>query len=86
MNRTLSFTAEGWEGYLYWQQHDKAILKRINTLLKDCQRDPFGGKGKPELLKHELAGAWSRRITEEHRLVYLVVGDEVRIIGCRHHY
>ncbi len=86
MNRAISFTGDGWEDYLYWQSHDKQILKKINQLLKDCQRDPFSGIGKPEQLRHELSGSWSRRITDEHRLVYLVVDDEIRIVCCRYHY
>jgi toxin YoeB len=86
MSRTISFTAEGWEDYLFWQNHDKQILKKINQLLKDCQRDPFAGTGKPEPLRHELSGAWSRRITDEHRLVYLVTDSEIQVIGCRYHY
>ena len=60
--------------------------KKINQLLKDCQRDPFQGIGKPEALRNELSGVWSRRISEEHRLVYLVTGEEIRISGCRYHY
>ncbi len=86
MSKTMSFTAEGWEDYLYWQSHDKQVLKKINQLLKDCQRDPFAGIGKPEPLRHELSGAWSRRITDEHRLVYFVDDDDVRVIACRYHY
>jgi toxin YoeB len=86
MSRTISFTADGWEDYLYWQRHDKQILGKINQLLKDCQRDPCSGIGKPEPLRHELSGAWSRRVTDEHRLVYLVVDNDIRIIACRYHY
>lgn len=86
MSRTISFTTDGWEDYLYWQGRDKQLLKKINQLLKDCQRDPFAGIGKPEPLRHELSGAWSRRITDEHRLVYLVTDDEIRVAACRYHY
>jgi toxin YoeB len=86
MSRTISFTADGWEDYLYWQGHDKQILKKINQLLKDCQRDPFSGIGKPEPLRHELSGAWSRRISDEHRLVYVIVDNDVRVSACRYHY
>lgn len=86
MSRTVSFTADGWEDYLYWQEHDRQILKKINQLLKDCQRDPFAGIGKPEPLRHELSGAWSRRISDEHRLVYIVVDEDIRISACRYHY
>ena len=86
MSRSISFTTDGWEDYLYWQAHDKQVLKKINQLLKDCQRDPLLGIGKPEPLRNELSGAWSRRITEEHRLVYLVTDGEIRVSGCRYHY
>jgi toxin YoeB len=86
MMRTISFTADGWDDYLYWQGLDKQILKKINQLIKDCQRDPFDGIGKPEPLRHELSGAWSRRITDEHRLVYLVADDSIKILACRYHY
>ena len=72
--------------YLYWQQTDKAKLKRINQLIRDIQRNPFDGIGKPELLKHELAGLWSRRIDDEHRLVYAVEGENIIIVQCRYHY
>ncbi len=86
MSRAISFTTSGWEDYLYWKQQNKQVLKKINRLVKDCQRNPFTGIGKPELLRNDLSGAWSRRITEEHRLVYLVVDDEIRVVGCRYHY
>ena len=86
MARRLTFTNPAWEDYLYWQSHDKQILKKINQLIKDCQRSPFDGIGKPEPLKRDLSGAWSRRITDEHRLVYVVIADELRISNCRYHY
>jgi toxin YoeB len=86
MSRTIGFTADGWEDYLYWQTHDKQLLKKINQLLKECQRDPFSGIGKPEPLRNELSGLWSRRITEEHRLIYLITDDEIHVTGCRYHY
>ncbi|HDL6965195.1 TPA: Txe/YoeB family addiction module toxin [Yersinia enterocolitica] len=82
----IIFSSCSWEDYLYWQQTDKEILKRINELVKNIQRTPFEGKGKPEPLKHNLAGFWSRRITEEHRLVYEVSGDNLLISACRYHY
>ena len=82
----LVFTPSGWEDYLFWQSTDSATLKRINRLLDDITRDPFGGIGKPEQLRHALAGAWSRRIDEEHRIVYLVEGDDVVILQARYHY
>ena len=82
----ILFTPEGWDDYLWFQQNDKAGLKRINFLIKAIQRDPFGGVGKPEPLKHNLSGFWSRRITAEHRLVYGIEDDEVQILMCRYHY
>lgn len=82
----LAFTPHGWDDYTHWQTADRAILKRINKLVEDILRDPFTGIGKPEQLKHALAGAWSRRITDEHRLVYLVDGDDVVILQARFHY
>ena len=75
-----------WEDYLYWQQQDKKILKRINLLIKDIERSPYEGLGKPEALKHNLSGWWSRRITDEHRMVYRVRGDELHIVALRYHY
>lgn len=79
-------TAHGWEDYLFWQSSDRSTLKRINRLLDDIARDPFDGIGKPEQLRHALAGAWSRRIDEEHRLVYLIEGDDVVILQACYHY
>jgi len=86
MSRGLTFTTQAWEDYLYWQEHDKQLLKKLNQLLKDCQRNPLAGIGKPEPLKGDLSGAWSRRINDEHRLVYIVNDDEIRISSCRYHY
>ncbi len=80
------FVEESWEDYLYWQKVDKKILKRINMLLKDIARHPFDGIGKPEALKHKYQGFWSRRINHEHRLIYQVRGDEIRIVKCRFYY
>jgi toxin YoeB len=82
----LVFAEEAWEDYLYWQQQDKRMVKRINELIAATQRDPFGGIGKPEPLKHALAGFWSRRITDEHRMVYKVEGDALLIAQLRYHY
>jgi toxin YoeB len=82
----LTFSAKAWEGYLYWQSTDKKILKRMNALIKEIQRTPFEGTGKPEPLKHGLAGYWSRRINDEHRLVYKVEGNAVWIAQVRYHY
>lgn len=80
------FTDESWEDYLYWQKNDKKKLKRINALLKDIKRNPFDGVGKPEPLKYKYSGFWSRRIDGEHRLIYQVKDDEIRIAKCRFHY
>ncbi|HHD79367.1 MAG TPA: Txe/YoeB family addiction module toxin [Epsilonproteobacteria bacterium] len=82
----LTFTDEAWDEYLYWQVKDKKVLRKINTLIKDTKRDPFDGLGKPEPLKHELAGYWSRRITQEHRLVYEVFEESILVVSCRYHY
>lgn len=82
----ILFTPEAWDDYLWFQQNDKAGLKRINLLIRDAQRNPFSGIGKPEPLKHNLSGFWSRRISEEHRLVYMVDGDALQIVMCRYHY
>ena len=80
------FLDQGWEDYLYWQQHDKKVLKKINNLLKDIHRNPFSGIGSPEPLKYDLSGYWSRRITLEHRLVYRMKDGQIRVIQCRYHY
>ena len=80
------FHPNGWEDYLHWQQTDKQTLKRINMLIKDIERNPFEGIGKPEALKFDLGGFWSRRIDGEHRLVYGIKDDEVHILACRYHY
>lgn len=82
----LVFTPNSGEDYLHWQKTDRAVLKRVNTLIEAAMRDPFVGIGKPEQLKHVLAGAWSRRITEEHRLVYKVDGDDLIVLQARYHY
>jgi toxin YoeB len=82
----LTFTENAWEDYLYWQKNDKRIVKKINGLLKDIQRTPFEGIGKPEQLKYDLAGYWSRRIDHEHRLVYQVNEEELLVYTCRFHY
>ncbi|MBP8003406.1 MAG: Txe/YoeB family addiction module toxin [Chloroflexi bacterium] len=82
----LIFSENGWEDYLYWQKTDKKIVIRINALIKEIQRDPFTGTGKPEPLKYGLTGYWSRRIDSEHRIVYKVIGDDLLIAQLRHHY
>ncbi|MFA6058413.1 MAG: Txe/YoeB family addiction module toxin [Taibaiella sp.] len=78
--------ADAWEDYLYWQKNDKSILKKVNTLIKESMRTPFEGTGKPEALKENLAGFWSRRINLEHRLVYKVEDEAIFILQCRYHY
>lgn len=83
---TYVFSDHGWEDYLYWQKTDKKILKRINKLLKEISRDPFHGTGKPEPLKHALAGYWSRRITAADRIVYKVEDASLCIVQLRYHY
>lgn len=80
------FLDDAWQDYLYWQKIDKKILKRINKLIKDIQRSPFEVIGKPEPLKFDLSGLWSRRINQEHRLIYKVKDDYIIIIECRYHY
>ncbi|HEJ9487486.1 TPA: Txe/YoeB family addiction module toxin [Proteus mirabilis] len=82
----LIFSEQSWSDYLYWQQIDKKIIKRINELIKDIKRTPFSGIGKPEPLKHNLAGFWSRRITDEHRLIYRITDSAIEIASCRYHY
>ncbi len=82
----LVFTPRGWQDYVWWQTNDRSTLKRINRLVDDALRDPTTGIGKPEPLRHLLAGCWSRRIDEEHRLVYLVDGEELIVLQARYHY
>ena len=82
----LVWVSSAWEDYTYWQKADRRILKRVNMLIDAALRDPFGGIGKPEHLKYGSSGAWSRRITDEHRLVYLVAGDDLVILQVRYHY
>jgi toxin YoeB len=86
MSRKLAWTNEAWEGYLYWQSQDKKTLKRINKLLADTKKQPFEGLGKPESLRENLSGFWSRRIDDTNRLVYAVDDNHVTIISCRYHY
>lgn len=80
------FVDESWEDYQYWLKTDKKILARINDLIKDISRTPYTGFGKPEPLKYKYKGFWSRRITDEHRLIYQAKGDELYIVKCRYHY
>jgi toxin YoeB len=82
----LAWTDEAWKDYVYWQTEDKKTLKRINKLVKDTMRQPFGGIGKPEPLRENLSGFWSRRIDDTNRLIYAVDDDFITIISCRYHY
>ena len=82
----LSFSDDAWDDYLYWQNQDKKILKKINKLIKEIQRTPFEGIGEPEPLKYNWSGYWSRRITIEHRIIYKVTDGTVFIAQCRYHY
>lgn len=82
----IIFTKNSWEDYISWQSEDKKLIRKINELIKDIQRTPFEGKGKPEPLKYDLAGFWSRRIDREHRLVYQFSKNEILVYSCRFHY
>lgn len=82
----LIFADEAWEDYLYWQRQDRRMTERINKLIRETQREPYSGIGKPEALKHALSGFWSRRITDEHRMGYRVEGDDLLIAQLRFHY
>ena len=82
----LIFADEAWEDYLYWQKQDRRMVDRINKLIRETQREPFSGVGKPEPLKHALAGFWSRRINEEHRMVYKIEGDALLLAQLRYQY
>jgi toxin YoeB len=82
----LRWTDQAWEDYRWWQRHDRDTVRRINRLIEAAQRDPFHGIGKPEPLKGELSGCWSRRITQEHRLVYTVHDGYLVILQCRYHH
>ena len=84
--RHISFHADAWQDYLYWYQTNKSIFKKINELIRDTQRSPFAGLGKPEALKHDLQGCWSRRINREHRIIYRIESDTLFILSCRYHY
>jgi toxin YoeB len=82
----LTWDESAWEDYVWWQTQDRRVLRRINALVKNIARNGNEGIGKPEALKHGFQGYWSRRITDEHRLVYKIVGEEIRIAACRYHY
>ena len=84
--RAIRFVPDAWEAYLYWHAQDKKTLKRLNLLITACARDPFAGIGKPEALRGDLSGYWSRRIDETHRLVYRANDVELVIVACRFHY
>lgn len=86
MSRKLAWTGETWKDYIYWQTQGKKTLRRINTLIKDTMRLPFEGIGKPEPLRENLSGFWSRRIDDTNRLVYAVSNEYITIISCRYHY
>jgi toxin YoeB len=86
MIELLTWTKEAWSDYVYWQSQDKKTLKRINKLIIDAQRSPFDGIGKPEPLKENLSGFWSRRIDDTNRLVYIIDNQQLTIISCRYHY
>jgi toxin YoeB len=86
MPERITWTEAAWEDYLYWQTQDRKSLKRINLLIQDTVRTPFAGIGKPEPLRENLSGFWSRRIDDTHRLVYTVNGNDLVIIACRYHY
>ena len=81
-----AFADEAWEDYLYWQKQDRKMVERINKLIREIQQEPFSGVGKPEPLKQALSGFWSRRVTDEHRMVYLVEGDQLQIAQLRFHF
>lgn len=82
----IQFSSKGWEDCLYWQETDKRTLKKLHELMKDVSRSPYEGIGKPEPLKHALRGFWSRRITDEHRLIYKVEGNVLYVVQARYHY
>ena len=82
----IVFAPQSWDDYQHWQATDRAVLKRLNRLIDEATRDPYSGIGKPEPLKYGVAGAWSRRITQEHRLVYRVQGDDLMLLQARYHY
>lgn len=82
----ITFHEQAWDDYLYWQKQDRTLAARLNSLIKECTRTPFDGTGKPEPLKGQLSGWWSRRLNREHRLVYRVEDDQLLIAQCRYHY
>ncbi|WP_010245716.1 Txe/YoeB family addiction module toxin [Peptoniphilus rhinitidis] len=83
---SIKWDFEAWQDYLYWQKNDRVVFKRINQIIKDIKRSPFEGIGKPEALRNNLSGLWSRRINKEHRVVYLIEEDTIVIFQCKGHY
>lgn len=86
MRRNIVWHFNAWEDYLYWQKKDKKLMQKINELIKEIDREPFSGAGKPEALKYALKGSWSRRITQEHRLIYKVTRNDIHVVQCQYHY
>ena len=84
--KRITFSQNSWEDYISWQSEDHKMLEKINVLIKDIESKPYEGLGKPEALKYDLTGYWSRRIDRDHRLVYQVIGEEILIYSCRYHY
>jgi toxin YoeB len=82
----IIFHPNAWEDYLHWQQQDRGMLRKFNNLIRDIERDPYSGIGKPEALRFDLTGCWSRRIDQEHRLVYRMDGEALHVLACRYHY
>jgi toxin YoeB len=80
------FHPNAWDDYLHWQQQDRGMLRKINNLIREIERDPYSGIGKPEALRFDLTGYWSRRIDQEHRLVYRMDGEDLHVLACRYHY
>lgn len=84
--RTIAFHAQGWDEFTGWSRENAKVFERLTRLISETAKDPFGGIGKPEPLKHHLKGYWSRRITDEHRLVYKVTADAIIVVSCKYHY
>ena len=84
--RNIEFTDKGWEDFIDWSKNERIIFNKISRLIEETSKNPFAGAGKPEALKHNLKGYWSRRITEEHRLVYAVSDTAIKIVSCKYHY
>lgn len=82
----VTFSADGWDDYLFWQETDKRMLQAMNKLIRECMRTPFSGSGQPEPLRNQLSGLWSRRMNQKHRLIYRVTDEAIVVIQCRFHY